>query len=60
MKIGLIYWLILLLWFLFGLFVYWPTPGTGTVAFYPLGGSLILFILLFLLGWKVFGWPIQE
>ena len=58
MTIGFLFWLLMLLWILFGLYWNWPAQ-TGPHAFAPLGGSLLLFILLFLLGWKAFGFPIQ-
>jgi hypothetical protein len=56
MTIGACFWIIMLLWFLFG--IYWnrsELSGPG----WNLGGHGLLFILLFLLGWKVFGFPIQ-
>jgi len=50
MSVGFVYWLVLLLLFIFGLFWSWPTvPIIG----FP------LFVLFFLLGWKVFGFPIH-
>jgi hypothetical protein len=59
MKIGLLFWILMLFWLLFGLWLYWPT-GSGTgVAYGPVGGNLLLFLLLGLLGWKVFGPPLQ-
>lgn len=58
MTIGFLFWLLMVLWLIFGLGVNWPsTPGPR--AFLPLGGSLLLFILLFLLGWKAFGFILQ-
>ncbi len=45
----------MILWLIFGLYWNWPADG----RFAPIGGNLLLFILLFLLGWKVFGFPIQ-
>ncbi len=45
----------MLLWVLgFG----WTTYSTGWNHYYG-GGSLLLFILIFLLGWKSFGPPID-
>jgi len=52
MSMGLVYWILMLLWLVFGLWWHWPNYG-------PMGSSLILFILLLLLGWKVFGPPIH-
>jgi hypothetical protein len=61
MTIGFLFWLLMLLWLIFGLYWTWPTsPQPGTWAPYgPFGSSLLLFILLFLLGWKNFGFPIH-
>lgn len=58
MSIGFIFWLLMLLWLIFGTYVYWPKDRTA-VGFGPLGGAWLVFILLFLLGWKVFGFIIQ-
>lgn len=42
----------MLLWLVFGVAPTWPATDRN---FRPFGGSLLLFILLVLLGWKVFG-----
>jgi hypothetical protein len=57
MSIGFVFWLLMLLWILFGLYVGWP--GRPQIAYGPIGSNLLLFILLFLLGWAVFGFIIQ-
>lgn len=49
MTIGFLFWLLMILWALTWL-------GVITIAW---AGPALLFILLFLLGWKVFGFPIQ-
>jgi hypothetical protein len=56
MTIGFLFWLIMVLWFLFGIYRnVAPTPPA-----WPLFGDvLILFILFLLLGIQVFGWPIR-
>jgi len=60
MSFQLLYWVLMLLWLVFGLWSGWPAPGTvGATAFRPLGGTLLLFILLVILGWKVFGSPVH-
>ena len=56
MKMGFLFWLLMLLWLLFGLWVFWPISD----AWRPFGSSFLLWVLLFLLGWKVFGAPLQE
>jgi flagellar biosynthesis/type III secretory pathway M-ring protein FliF/YscJ len=52
MTMGLLFWILMLLWLLFGLWSNWPN-------YRPLGNNLLLFILLHLLGWKAFGAPIH-
>lgn len=58
MTFALCYWILMLLWLVFGLWSNWPAPGTAN-GFRPMGGTLMLFILLVLLGWKTFGPPIH-
>lgn len=48
MPMGILFWILMILWFIFGI-------GVLNVAWAPIGGTIILFILLGLLGWKVFG-----
>lgn len=56
---GILFYVIMLIWFLFGLYWNWPADGgQGRVAGF-VGGNLMLFILLLLLGWRVFGPPLQ-
>jgi hypothetical protein len=57
MSIGLVFWILMLLWLVFGLWQNWPGVQAG--QWHPLGGSLLLFILLLLLGWHAFGPPIR-
>ncbi len=55
MSLGLVFWILMLLWLLFGFAVYRGIAGTYGWA----GNSLLLFILLLLLGWHAFGPPIH-
>ncbi len=57
MSIGVLFWILMILWFLFGL--YWNRADIQGGNYGIMGGNLLLFILLFLLGVKAFGWPIQ-
>jgi hypothetical protein len=59
MSIGFLFWLLMVLWLVFGMYWNWPSQP-GPAGFGPLGSSLLLFILLFLLGWAVFGFVIQR
>jgi hypothetical protein len=51
MPLAIAYWVIMLIWLVLGLYqsgIVWLT-----------GPNVILFVLLLLLGWKVFGVPLQ-
>ncbi len=52
MPFALAFWILMLVWFAFGLYQTWPN-------LIPNGGNLLLFILLGLLGWHAFGPPIH-
>lgn len=56
MSIGLMFWILMLIWLVFGL-VAWNWPNASPYA--PVGNTLLLFILLLLLGWHAFGAPIR-
>lgn len=56
MPIGFIFWLIYLLALIFSVWGYW-TPTNPNYR--PLGGALLFFILVGLLGWHDFGFPIR-
>ena len=56
MSIGLAFWIIMLCWFVFGIFTHFY-PGWSSYG--VLGNSLLIFVLLLLLGWKVFGAPLH-
>jgi hypothetical protein len=58
MPIGLLFWMIYLLWVILGFVWNWPNSNEPR-AWYPLGGNVILLILLFLLGWAEFGFVIK-
>lgn len=57
MTLGLAYWIIMLIWLVLGLWVGYASFGGA--SHYVLGGNLLLFVLLLLLGWKVFGAPLH-
>ena len=59
MSFQLLYWVLMLLWLVLGLWAGWPPAGSPGPAFRPLGGTLLLFILLVILGWRVFGSPVH-
>jgi hypothetical protein len=55
MSMGLCFWILMLLWLVFGL---WPAPGAPW-SWRGAAPTLLLFVLLLLLGWKTFGPPIH-
>jgi hypothetical protein len=58
MSIGLIFWVLMLLWLVFGWFYNSSPAGFGTYGW--AGNMLLLFILLFLLGWHDFGFIVHQ
>lgn len=52
MTRGQLFWLIMILVFIGSLFWFWPNYGY-------MGMSAVVFVLLALIGWKVFGPPIK-
>jgi hypothetical protein len=57
MSIGLLFWLLMILWILFGFYTHSDEFKAGRYGIF--GGNLLLFILLFLLGWRAFGFILQ-
>jgi hypothetical protein len=51
MSVGFLFWILMILWLVFGFWQWGMTP--------LFGGNLLLWVLLALLGWKVFGFPIH-
>ena len=58
MSIGFLFWLLMILWLIFGMWSVWPAAGQPNWR--PVGGNLLLWILLFILGWRVFGFVIHQ
>lgn len=58
MSFALLFWVLMLLWLVFGIWAAQPPPNTP-FNFRPFGSTLLLFILLLLLGWKVFQAPVH-
>ncbi len=55
MTIGFLFWLLIILWLIFGVVGRGPLVGDR----YWMGNFVFVMILVILLGIKVFGWPIQ-
>jgi hypothetical protein len=58
MTLGLAFWVLMLLWLVFGFA--WNWPGNTAVGQYgPIGNTVLLFMLLLILGWHAFGPPLH-
>lgn len=58
MSIGFVFWLLMLLWLIFGFVWYWPRGTPPSPAYPAIGGHVLIFLLFLLLGLAVFGFPI--
>ena len=56
-SVGAVFWVIMLVWLAFGIFQ-WRGQPAGSPWVGPVGG-LFPWVMFFLVGWKVFGWPIS-
>jgi hypothetical protein len=54
----MLFWIIMLFWLVVGVWGFWPVNG-AVMAYGAMGWGLVLFLLVGLLGWKVFGAPLQ-
>jgi hypothetical protein len=52
-SIGLLFWLLMVIWLIFGAGWGWSRDRIG------FGNGLIVWVVIALLGWKVFGFVIQ-
>jgi len=55
MSIGLLFWILFLIGVLFSGYVYRGAVNTPLIW----GGSLLLWVMIFLLGWQTFGAPVR-
>lgn len=53
MTLGLAFWILMLIWLVFGLWTDWPNVNAWAQR------NLFLFVLFLLLGWHSFGAPIH-
>ncbi len=56
MSIGLLFWVLMVIWIVF--WGWGRTPGGG--PYWAGYNGWLLFILLFLVGWRIFGFVIHE
>jgi len=54
MTIGTMFWILMIVWLVFGFWSNWPVTNSRAI-----GGHFLIWLLLFLLGWQVFGFPIR-
>lgn len=57
MPLGTIFWMLMILWFIFGLWWNWPRAPESTLR--PLAVHLLSFVLFFIVGWRLFGFVVQ-
>jgi hypothetical protein len=56
MSIGLLFWVLMVIWV-----VFWGWGRTpGGQQYWPVYHGWLIFILLFLLGWRLFGFVIHD
>lgn len=55
MTRGLIFWVLMLVWLVFGIVAHFGGMG----PYGPIGSTILLFVLFFMVGWQVFGPPIR-
>jgi hypothetical protein len=57
MNLSLLFWLVYIICLVLGVWFDWPAaPG----AFRPLGKTVVIFVLLFILRWAQFGAPVHQ
>lgn len=56
MAMGLAFWILMLIWLVFGIALY---RNMVAAPYATWGNTVLLFVLFLLLGWKVFGPPLQ-
>ena len=60
MPLGILFWTLMIIWFVFGVWWAWPGQAQAPYAgYFPIGNTVLLFILFLLLGWHAFGPPIH-
>ena len=57
MGLGLLYWILMLLWLVFSVWWHWPVQPAARGGYWP--GQVFMFVLLTILGIAVFGAPVK-
>jgi hypothetical protein len=55
-TLSLLFWLLMVLWLVFGLGWGWPRDAAARYVF---GSWLLVWVIIALLGWRVFGFVVQ-
>lgn len=55
MTMGLAFWVLMLIWLIGGIYYGYSNPP----GHFIIGGNVVLFLLLLLLGWQTFGAPLH-
>jgi hypothetical protein len=59
MTRGLIFWVLMLIWFVFALFLNFGGAQLGIGHYGGIANSFLEFVLFLLLGWQVYGPPVH-
>lgn len=59
MTLTFLFWFFMLLWFLLSVFWGYRTPRDTVLGFAPVGANFFVFVLLIIVGLKIFGSPIS-
>ena len=57
MSLQLLFWILMLLWLVFGLWSGYIPGRPYTIRSW--GGNVLLFLLFLIIGWQVFGAPVK-
>lgn len=57
MPIGMIFWMLMIIWAIFG--IVWSTNPSVLGSWGWLPNGLLLFVLFFILGWHAFGFVVH-
>ena len=55
MPRGIIFWVLMIIWLVFGMVINFGAQGFGIAHYGTIANSLLEFVLFALLGWQVYG-----
>ena len=59
MGISTAFWIVFLIWTIFGVYNSWPTDTANRSGWLGFGGGFLFWLLILILGWGVFGAPLK-